>query len=198
MLSLLPVDRVITVVAVAYAVTILLVVAIILTVFPSLSPWQTLTVAFSGATALQLLVLLVLNVAWKWVWSAIPALNQLLFPNIEGKWKMVIHWQREDRSGQVTATAVIRQTLLKLSMEVFSEGSESETLVALPRRDQESGRPMLYYVYRVVPKADKSDAGHPYEGSALLKLADKNTLSGNYFTSQSTRGRFSLTRAGAK
>jgi hypothetical protein len=195
MLSLLPVDRVITVVAVAYAATILLVVAIILTAFPALNPWQTLTVAFSGSAALQLLVFLVFNVAWKWIWSAIPALNQSLFPNIEGKWKMIIHWQRGEHTGQVAATAVIRQTLLKLSMEVFSEGSESETLVALPRRDPESGRPLLYYVYRVVPKAGKSDAGHAYEGSALLKLADKNTLSGNYFTSQSTRGRFSLTRA---
>jgi hypothetical protein len=101
MLSLLPVDRVITVVAVAYAATILLVVAIILTAFPALNPWQTLTVAFSGSAALQLLVFLVFNVAWKWIWSAIPALNQSLFPNIEGKWKMIIHWQRGEHTGQV-------------------------------------------------------------------------------------------------
>jgi SMODS-associating 2TM, beta-strand rich effector domain len=68
--------------------------------------------------------------------------------------------------------------------------------MAHPKRDPESGRPMLYYVYRVVPKNIDPDAGQAYEGSAILKLSNTgiNELSGNYFTSRQTKGYFELTR----
>jgi hypothetical protein len=38
-------------------------------------------------------------------------------------------------------------------MEVRSVKSDSQTLMAQPKKDQESGRPILYYVYLVTPKA---------------------------------------------
>jgi hypothetical protein len=195
MLLLLPVHLIVSAVAVTYAALLLVIIGGLLAWGSPLDPLRLFTFAFSGATLLQLALLAFLTVAWKWLWSAFPVLERVLFPNIEGTWKMTIDWQRDGREGQVRATASIRQTFLKLSMEVDSEGSESETLIAVPRRDGESGRPMLYYVYRVVPKKNKSDAGHPYEGSALLKLTDGNMLAGNYFTSRETKGRFQLRRS---
>ena len=154
MLALLPVARVITVVAVLYA-AITLALAALLSATLDLEQWQTVTLAFSGATALQLTLLFVLNHAWKWIWHIVPALNHALFPNIEGRWKMQIDWQRGDESGQVMATAVIKQTFLKLSMEVDSVGSESETRVALPKRDHESGSAGALLRLPSVPKGRK-------------------------------------------
>jgi hypothetical protein len=109
---------------------------------------------------------------------------------------MSIHYQNAENSGFVTAKAQIKQDLLRISMEVFSRDSDSETLIALPKRDPESGRPILYYVYRVVPKNIKVEAGLSDEGSAILKLsnASHNRLSGNYFTSRRTTGHFELSR----
>ena len=109
---------------------------------------------------------------------------------------MRIHWQKADNNGVVRANALIKQDLLRISMEVSSEDSDSETLMAYPKKDPESGRPVLYYVYRVVPKNIKADAGASYEGAAILKLSNLglNKLSGNYFTSRRSMGYFELTR----
>jgi SMODS-associating 2TM, beta-strand rich effector domain len=153
-------------------------------------------IAFSGATTLNFALLLMIYVGWKRLWSWFPVLNTLVFPDINGSWKMRIHWQKADASGIARARAFIKQDLLRFSMEVSSEDSDSETLIALPRRDPESGRPLLYYVYRVVPKNIKAEAKPSYEGAAILRLShsEKGEFSGNYFTSRWTTGHFELTR----
>lgn len=126
----------------------------------------------------------------------VPMLNTLLFPDLNGCWRMQIHWVGPDKSGTVTAKATIRQDFLRISMEVASDGSDSETLVVKPKKDPESGRPILYYVYRVVPKKLSNETGSSYEGAAILKFeaAQTHRLSGNYFTSRKTVGHFILQR----
>ena len=83
-----------------------------------------------------------------------------------------------------------------MSMEVRSQDSDSETLIAKPKKDPESGRPLLYYVYRVVPKQTTIEPRQSYEGAAILKFdeTEDEFLSGNYFTSKRTSGRFMLKR----
>lgn len=109
---------------------------------------------------------------------------------------MKIHWVWGEREGTVDAIAIIKQDFTRISMEVTSPGSDSETLIAQPKKDPESGRPILYYVYRVVPRRMGVRSGLPYEGSAILRFSNSvsDALSGNYFTSQRTEGHFSLTR----
>jgi hypothetical protein len=108
-----------------------------------------------------------------------------------------VNMTKPDDNGVVHASAVIKQDLLRISMEVSSRDSDSETLVAYPKRDPESGRPILYYVYRVVPKSIGPDPGHSYEGAAIIKLSNERVdqLSGNYFTSRQTNGYFHLIRS---
>lgn len=107
---------------------------------------------------------------------------------------MKIHWASANGSGVINAIATVKQSFLSISMEVASKDSDSETLVALPKKDPESGRPILFYVYRVVPKRKGTQSCAPYEGSAMLKFEDERieTLSGNYFTSRRTEGHFEL------
>ena len=92
---------------------------------------------------------------------------------------------------------MIRQDFLKFSMEVHSKDSDSETLLAQPKKDAESGRPTLYYVYRVIPKRIVGKDHRTYDGTALLKLSPGNqvSLQGNYFTDAETRGHFRLTKS---
>jgi hypothetical protein len=79
---------------------------------------------------------------------------------------------------------------------VNSPGSDSETLAVMPKRDPESGRPIVFYVYRVIPKKTTASAGDAYEGSAILKIrsAGADYLGGNYHTSRHTTGHFELRR----
>ena len=153
-------------------------------------------IAISGATLLNVVLLFLVTIGWKQIWSLFPALNRWVFPDLNGEWQMMIHWQGTETSGIVPAKAQIKQDLLRISMEVFSRDSDSETLIVYPKRDPESGRPILYYVYRVVPKNIKQGVGGSYEGSAILRLSSsgKDRWSGNYFTSRQTLGHFELSR----
>ncbi|MBR1225217.1 hypothetical protein JQ600_09835 [Bradyrhizobium sp. AUGA SZCCT0176] len=180
MISVLPITRVIGAIAVCYGVCVALIVAIVWRFGDEPTLRSSVSIAVSGGTALNLIILFLVYVGWKRIWSLFPVLNNLIFPDLNGAWKMKIHWQGTDTSGVVPARAQIKQDFLRISMEVYSRDSDSETLIALARRDPESGRPTLYYVYRVVPKKVSLDAGPSYEGSAILKLSDvgHNRLSG--------------------
>lgn len=193
MINLLPIPRLIAWIAGGYAALVILVV-------PAATHATSVSagVAFAGVSWLYLLLLGLTSIGWKYVWKWVPMLNHWLFPLIEGEWKMTIHWQRDDENGTVAAQATIKQSFLKISMEVSSRDSDSETLIAHPKKDAESGTPLLYYVYRVTPRKTNGHAGcEAYLGSAILKFRPSRhsaELRGNYFTSAGTQGHFELSR----
>lgn len=200
MISLLPLNRVIVLVAVVYSVMAILLGGAY-SIVNGDSEFSTIfRVAVSGSFVLNAMLVAILYVGWKSVWKRIPSLNTVLFPDLNGLWDMTIHWHGSDREGKVSAEATIKQNLLKISMEVVSNGSDSETMLAHPKKDPESGRPILYYLYRVIPKQKGAESGDVYHGAAILKLSNKtiNELSGNYFTSQNTYGHFVLTRRNSR
>src|ERR1700722_995327 len=167
MIGLLPIGRVIAFTSGIYAVFVAL--ALVLswrfgdqpqTIFGSIG------FAFSGATPLQLALMGWFYFGWRRLWRWIPILNRLLFPDIGGEWKIEIHWQRHGHEGVVDAEATVSQNFLRVSMEVRSPKSDSQTLIAQPKKDPESGRPLLYYVYLVTPKAVGANPGRPYYGAA--------------------------------
>ncbi|MFJ6328258.1 MULTISPECIES: hypothetical protein [unclassified Rhizobium] len=120
--------------------------------------------------------------------------SDLAFPDVSGKWAMEIYWVRGDENGRVDAEAFIRQDRDGIGMTVRSGGSDSHTLLVQSRRDV-SGDPILYYMYEVEPRATHSDAAGPYKGAAILRYYQHGEeLSGNYWTSQRTSGRFKLIR----
>jgi hypothetical protein len=188
MIGLLPVLRLMIWVAVSYGVAIL--IALGLT-----HAGINLSYAFSGASVLYVLLFIISTFGWKFVWRHFPILNRALFPLIEGDWDIAIHWGRGPDSGVVEARATIKQSLMRLSMEVASKGSDSETLVVAPRKDPESGTPQLYYVYRVTPRLIEGHNKSFYLGTAILRFFHNGKIGemrGNYFTSAGTQGHFEL------
>ena len=195
MIGLLPITRTITFIAVAYAVLIALCVAIAWHSGDNAWPTRTsIEYALFGATVLQLALMGWFYFGWKGLWRCFPALNRLLYPDIAGEWNITIHWQGQDRNGVVDAIATIRQDFLRLSMEVTSPSSDSQTLIAQPKRDPESGVPILYYVYIVTPKSMGKKPTSPYFGAAILRFskAHGGELRGNYWTTKQTTGHFDL------
>lgn len=195
MINLLPLGKVISAIAVMYAA----IACMILWVFydPSLSLWGALGIATGGSAALNIAIFTVAHRFWERLWSKYPLLNTLLFPNLNGTWDMVIHWSSTTDKGESTARAKITQNFLNIAMDVEANDSDSHTLMAKPKKDPESGRALLYYVYQTTPKATSASEDHtPYRGAAILQLSLENSdkLSGNYFTSRQTSGHFELTR----
>lgn len=198
MISLLPIGQVIGIISVVYAALIALAVAISWKFGGhSQTIWGSIAFAFFGATVLQLALMGWFYFGWRHLWRWFPALNRL-FPDISGEWKIKINWHWEGRRGVVNAEATVRQDFLRVSMEVRSPKSESQTLIAQPKRDPESGRPLLYYVYLVTPRAMGANPSQPYHGAAILKFSETGggELSGNYWTTQQTGGHFRLLREG--
>ena len=125
-----------------------------------------------------------------------PALNRLLYPDIDGEWNMKIYWQGQDKDGIVDAKATIRQDFRRISIEVYSSSSDSQTLTVQAKKDQESGVPILYYMYVVTPKSIGKNQDTPYHGAAILRFSEVNgrEFRGNYWTSKQTSGHFQLSR----
>ena len=197
MIGLLSITQIITFVAVSYALLNILCVAIALSFSDhSWSIWTSATIAFSGATMLQLALMGWFYFGWRRFWRWFPGLSRRLYPDIDGEWKIKIEWRDQEGSGIVDAKATIRQDFLRVSMEVASHSSDSRTLIAQPKKDPESGVPLLYYVYEVTPKSIGGNAGTPYFGVATLRFTEGEgeELRGNYWTNRQTSGYFQLSR----
>lgn len=194
MINLLPLTKVIVAISVLYAAFI----ALILIFFYDINSGVTkgLMIAFSGATGLNLFLLGIIYFGWKWLWEKFPSLNRIMFPDLNGKWDMTVHWTWGEKEGVAQATAYIKQDFLKMSIEVYSEDSDSNTLLVKPKKDPESGRAILYYMYSSTPKLKNGNSSSPYAGTAILKLdhASLGILEGNYYTDRSTTGHYELKR----
>ncbi|WP_455809756.1 Cap15 family cyclic dinucleotide receptor domain-containing protein [Pseudomonas koreensis] len=177
------------------AITTFIVITLAL-INPELSASDALKVVLGGAGALEVSLLVLAHFFWRKLWAKIPKLNEILFPDLNGDWNMNITWNSNGENGTVAAIATIKQSLISVSMEVRSKGSDSETIVVKTSKDSISGRPLIYYFYRVIPKNIDTDASLPYEGASTLKLftEEGGILRGNYFTSRNTKGHFELTR----
>lgn len=195
MINLIPISKIITIIAISYAA----IISVFLTALdtPDTSILSNIAIALKGATGLNFLLILSFSFGWRLLWRMFPKLNHIFFPDLNGKWKMSIHWVSEKDSGIAYATAYIKQDFLSISMEVISKDSESCTLLAKPKKDPESGRPILYYIYRNTPTKKNGNKDTPYDGTAVLKLShdDCKTLNGNYYTDRLTHGHYELKRA---
>ena len=197
MIGLFSITRLVSIVAVAYAVLVGIIICIAVQ-FGDAS-WSISTMvsfALSGAGLLETILIVCLNFGWRRLWQQFPMLNRLLYPDIGGEWRIKINWHSTEEEGVVDAMAIIRQDFVRISMEVRSDSSDSQTLVAQPKKDPESGTPLLYYVFAVTPKSIGKGSTNPYFGAAILKFwePEGGVLRGNYCTSSSTHGHFQLTR----
>jgi len=196
MIGLLPMRKLIAWLAVTYGLIIIGLLYAHEALLGPLGLVPALKVALAGAAPIQVVLLVLLSRGWRTVWQWIPQLNVWLFPDLNGTWIMSIDWVRNDCSGKVEAIAVIRQDFFRMSMEVNSPGSDSQTLSVQPKRDGEFGAPILHYLFRVTPRAIGC-APNPYEGAAILRYyrgTEAEELRGNYWTASPSVGHYHLTR----
>lgn len=195
MINLLPIGKLISLIAVTYAVVTGL---ILWAIFDENTSFMTaISTAIGGSTLLNVLLIAIFYFGWQIIWKICPALNKILFPNLNGTWDMVIHYEWEGKKGTSNAKAVITQNFLKIGMDVEAEDSDSQTLMAKPKKDAETGRAELYYIFLTTPKdKDGIKSKATYKGAAILKLnlhCDQK-MEGNYFTDRETCGYYELER----
>jgi len=191
MINMLPLGPLIVGVSVAYTAMTLILYLILQNETDTLI--EQIIFSAKGAAGLNLLLFLFFTFGWRKLWEKLPILNKLIFPDLNGTWDMTINWEWDGNSGEANATAIIKQNFLSISMEVESDQSDSESLLAKAKKDPESGRPILYYIYRNTPKDAKKP---PYLGTAVLKLGliNPEALEGNYYTDRNSFGRYHLNK----
>ncbi len=185
MLNLLPITKIVALVAASYGFLLL-----------SLSPFLSPSDAFRGAAVVDIALLVLLSFGWRWLWTKFPALNRWIYPDLNGHWLAEIHWVQGDKSGIAVGTARITQDFFRFGIDVDAPNSESNTIALVLKKDTETGKPLLHYIYEVREKHTRPGGDNVYRGAASLTfdaLSDRQ-LSGNYFTSRSTAGRFQFSR----
>lgn len=166
--------------------------ALILHFLPTTSIYKLF--AISSAVSAFLIYLIGSNFTARRIWYAMRFFDGSLFPDINGTWEGEITFE----GGQLTARAVIRQTLSHTQIDLHTPTSKSITLESTPV--SESGQPRLYYVHRVTPH---NPDWYIYTGSTLfdvryVKINGEKVLelSGYYYTDRKTNGRIRLRHIG--
>lgn len=193
MINLLSITKIITVLSVIYG--LLLSTLFYLNESNDLS--KNLIISLRYAALYEMLILLIFIFGWRYLWKWFPILNSMIFPDINGKWDVDIHWIWGNREGLKEGDVFIKQDIINFSIELVTNESESETLVVQPKRNHESGRLQLFYIYRNTPKNTIENKGQSaHIGTAILKFdpVDMNILEGDYFTDRNTKGRFKFKR----
>lgn len=195
MLSVLPLRSITKVLGFTY---IAVVIGSAFLLKPDISTWSLSHIWSVGSTVLGGFLLgvpLIASVGWRFLWRRVPYL-QSIYPDISGEWDVAIQWNRNGNQGTVLAKATVRQDLLRISMELEAPDSDSRTLSAVPKKDPESGRAILHYMYLVKPHATSGNTWGAYHGAAILDFSavDVSRLAGNYWTSHLSSGRLTMTR----
>ena len=194
MIGLLPIATVIRWIAGCYAAIVLMVAAYLQVSGHQADILATLRLAFAGGAGLQIALLAVISIGWRVLWRWFPVLGVLFFPDLNGNWDMTIHWRRGRQAGTRAAVAIVKQNLVRMSIEVIAPDSDSQTLSVLPKLDPESSVPLVHYIYRVTPHAIGSERRPAYEGAAILRVDRAGDMHGNYWTTSPTTGHFVLKR----
>lgn len=192
MFSLLPMTKVISMLAGLYALLAFLVAL----GMERLGIEVSFLRVFSGAVVIDLGLLFFVYVGWRWIWEKVPRLNQWLYPDLNGTWAASIDWVKDGKTGLALGTVSIKQNFFTLSIEMDAPRSESRTIALSVKKDPESARPLLHYIYEVREKYQSPGQNMVYQGAASL-VVDVSTydrLSGNYFTSRESGGHFEFRR----
>ncbi|EAQ23584.1 hypothetical protein [Roseovarius sp. 217] len=139
---------------------------------------------------------------WRKVWARIPQLNRWVFPDLNGRWGTEIHSNIAAMAAyhpdfantdlQTIRTPVpgefeIVQNWFRLFIRFDSDDrySTSNTLVVEPRKDRDTGRFTLTYVFRNETPAPKPSDEQTHFGAAHVEIApDFQSMRGWYWTNR--------------
>lgn len=86
MINLLPIEKIIAIISVIYAFIIATVVWCRFDVENTY--FESISIAFVGGTIINLIILGIIHFGWKKIWKKYSSLNRVIFPNLNGIWKM--------------------------------------------------------------------------------------------------------------
>lgn len=120
------------------------------------------------------------KVAWKW--KPFKYLHNMPVLSINYEGKFISNFDKQERD----MTLSIHQTFLKVKVEITTNESNSGSL--LSEIKDINGMSHLVYIYQNNPKAIVRERSPMHYGTAMLRIINPKTLSGDYFTDRETSG----------
>ncbi|WP_122554071.1 hypothetical protein [Pseudomonas viridiflava] len=143
-----------------------------------IAPWAAFAVIF----------LLTKNFFARRIWKVAKMFYRDLFPDLNGIWdgEIII-----SETQSIPARAIIRQSFIRMQIDIHTETSKSVTLETTPTIEFDQCK--IYYHYRAIPKNPMWDE---YRGFTTFDIRTVTTgshesleISGAYFTSRQSVGR---------
>ncbi len=164
--------------------------------------WQMPRAVSMVAGLITFLLAVVLQVVWRPLWRWIPALNRLVFPDLNGPWRGELdsNWvdpETSERLAPKPVTVIIKQGWFDVSVRMRTEEVQSYSNRVFLEREKGTHVFHIWYGYGHRPRPEHRPGNPPHEGMAYLEYdADQpdERVYGQYYTDRQTTGEFTLTR----
>lgn len=168
---------------------------------PSLLKFVSLVASIIGSG-----LVVIANLIWRRIWRALPILNRVFFPDLNGKWEGSLQTTWVDPATSqvpppIATKITIRQGIMSISVKQRTDESDSWATRVIAEADPEADRYRLWYSYSNKPKAAVSHRSCDHDGIAWLEVSlgdDPDELRGQYFTSRRTSGDILLRRVSSQ
>lgn len=172
--------------------------ALVLDDHPGMLKWISLAVTIVGG-ALTLLA----ELTWRWLWKRFPILQAKTFPDLNGAWAgtLVSTWidpVTGAASPPILATIIVRQGLFSTAVSLKTGESTSHSTRSFLEPFYDTRRFRIWYSYNNDPQAQFQHRSSPHEGVAFVELdydADRERLTGRYYTARKTTGDLDFRRS---
>lgn len=139
---------------------------------------------------------------WRWVWRKIPVLGEWIFPDLNGEWatKMTTNFgtiaefhpdfadvDKSKFNKEIPGRFEIKANWFRIFIrfDSLNEYSTSDTITVYPKKDPETGRNILTYVYRNSTSRPLPTDEQSHLGAAYLEIAPKaDVMKGSYWTNR--------------
>lgn len=144
---------------------------------------------------------IVAGASWQWLWSKVPSLERVVFPDLNGDWSGEIEstWTRSadtPRPDPLHVSVKIEQGLFETHLSGETLRSQFESTRVLVERTK-GGKARMWYSYEARPKLTEADGNPPHQGVAWLEMdaaKDRDLLVGGYYTDRKSTGSITIHR----
>lgn len=125
-----------------------------------------------------------------WAWGIFKRLGLIATPDLRGRWMGELRSSHDEMAAPVTAALEIRQTASSVLINLYTEQSQSSSIVANFGLDADR-QYALRYAYENRPRRSSPESMQTHQGYALLRYhPEVRELRGNYFTSTRDRNTY--------
>lgn len=144
----------------------------------------TSTYSFFGSAGAAISITIVfMGIYEKWLWEYDPLEKT---PRLSKRYKGEIEYGYDGNGGKKDISIFINQSLLTTSVKIITDEISSNSITS--NLIFENGEYVLYYTYITNPKSKFSKDNPIQYGTCRIRVDDKNSLRGTYWTSRQTIG----------